>query len=49
MPTYSSHYIPDPRFARAVDDFLKQERRQMEAAIEAYAEHVPFRKGERTD
>ncbi len=45
MPTYSSHDIPDPRFARAVEDFLKQERRQMEAAIEAYGEHTPFRKG----
>ena len=45
MPTYSSHDIPEPRFARAVEDFLKQERRQMQAAIEAYAEHVPFRKG----
>ena len=45
MLTYSSHDIPDPRFSRAVEDFLKQERRHMDAAIEAYAEHVPFKKG----
>ncbi len=49
MPTYSSHDIADPRFSKAVEDFLKQERRQMEAAIEAYGEHTPFRKGERQD
>ena len=46
MPTYSSHDIPDPNFRRAVDDFLRQERRQMAHNIEAYAAHTPFRKGE---
>ncbi len=43
--TYSAHFIPDPRFARAVDDFLKRERADMERLIGAYAEHTPFRKG----
>ncbi len=46
MPTYSSHDMADPRFARAVEDFLRQERRQIEADIDAYAGHTPFRKGE---
>ncbi len=46
VPTYSTHYIPDPRFARAVDEFLKQERREMDRLFEVYAEHTPFRKGE---
>ena len=46
MPTYSSHDIEDPRLARAVEDFLRSERRQMEQALEIYAEHTPFRKGE---
>ncbi len=45
-PTYSAHLIPDPRFARAVEDFLERERADVERAIEAYAEHTPFRKGE---
>jgi predicted N-acyltransferase len=45
-PTYSAHYIPDPRFARAVDDFLKRERADVERLIEAYGEHTPFRKGD---
>jgi predicted N-acyltransferase len=42
--TYSVHDIPDPRFARAVRDYLAQERAYVETAIEAYAEHVPFRR-----
>jgi predicted N-acyltransferase len=46
VPTYSSHYIPDPRFARAIEDFLKRERREIDRLIEAYGEHTPFRKGE---
>ncbi len=45
VPTYSSHFIPDPRFAKAVDQFLRQERAEMERLIEAYGEHTPFRKG----
>ncbi len=45
-PTYSAHYIPDARLARAIDDFLKRERAEMERMIEAYGEHTPFRKGD---
>jgi predicted N-acyltransferase len=46
VPTYSAHDIADPRLARAVADFLRQERREMDELIDAYAEHTPFRKGE---
>jgi uncharacterized protein len=43
VETYSAHRIADPRLARAVADFLKQERRHVASAIEAYGEHTPFR------
>ena len=43
--TYSSHDIADPRFARAVEDYLSREREEIDATIEAYSEHTPFRKG----
>jgi predicted N-acyltransferase len=46
VPTYSSHDIADPRLARAVAEFLRQERQEMDELIDAYAEHTPFRKGE---
>ena len=46
VPTYSSHDIADQRLSRAVENFLREERREMEAMIDAYAEHTPFRKGE---
>jgi predicted N-acyltransferase len=47
MPTttYSAHYIADPRFRRAIDDFLSQERAHVQAEIDEYAEAAPFRKG----
>ncbi|MGK9166831.1 GNAT family N-acetyltransferase [Inquilinus limosus] len=41
--TYSAHWIRDPGFRRAVDDFLARERRAVEAGIEDLAEHLPFR------
>lgn len=46
VPTYSAHDIADPRLARAVADFLRHEREEVDQMIEAYGEHVPFRKGE---
>ena len=46
VTTYSAHYIVDPALRRAVDDFLKHERRHIEAEIEEFAEFAPFRKGE---
>ncbi len=44
VQTYSVHDIADRRLARAVEDYLEQERRHVEAAIEVYGEHVPFRR-----
>jgi hypothetical protein len=46
IETFSAHDIADPRFARAVEDFLRRERAEMSQMIEAYGEHTPFRKGE---
>ena len=46
VPTYSAHHFDDPAMRRAVADFLSRERRHVEAAIEVYGEHVPFRKGD---
>ena len=43
--TYSAHYIVDPGFRRAIDDFLKRERAYMTAAGEELAEMAPFRRG----
>ncbi|MGH6948084.1 MAG: GNAT family N-acetyltransferase [Kiloniellales bacterium] len=45
VPTYSAHLIRDPGFARAVERFLTQERREIEREIEALAEFGPFRRG----
>lgn len=44
VTTWSSHLIADKRFARAVADFLRQERAAIADAIEIYGEHVPFRR-----
>jgi predicted N-acyltransferase len=44
--TRSAHHFDDPRMRRAVADFLAHERRHVDANIELYAEHIPFRKGD---
>ena len=44
VTTYSAHEIADPRFRRAVAQYLDHERKQIAEAIEIYAGHVPFRK-----
>jgi predicted N-acyltransferase len=44
VTTHSAHYFADPGLARAVDGFLKEERRSIAEAIETYGEYVPFRK-----
>ena len=46
VPTYSAHQIPDRRFARAIDDYLTRERVAVDAALDEYAEHAPFKKGD---
>ena len=43
VPTYSAHWIPDPRFRRAVASFLDQEREMVAQKIEHLAEYSPFR------
>ena len=45
MTTHSAHWIADPRFRKAIADFLVQERRHVEREGEAMSEMGPFRKG----
>jgi len=42
--TYSAHWIVDPGFRRAVDDYLKRERPAVEQEIEGLMQYSPFRK-----
>ncbi|MBP1875645.1 putative N-acyltransferase [Ensifer adhaerens] len=49
VTTHSAHYISHPGLARAVEDYLVRERRDVEETAEFLAEHGPFRKGERQD
>ncbi len=39
QPTWSLHYIRDPRFERAIARFLEQERTEAREALEWYGEH----------
>jgi predicted N-acyltransferase len=41
--TYSAHWIADASLRRAVNDYLKVERRQVARDGEAMAEYLPFR------
>lgn len=43
--TYSAHWIREPGFRRAIEDFLVRERRQIEAQMDHLEETAPFRKG----
>ena len=43
-PTYSLHYIPDPGFRAAVDDYLERERAAVNEEIEFLLDRGPFRK-----
>lgn len=42
--THSAHFIANPALRRAVDDYLKRERRYVAAATEELAAAAPFRK-----
>jgi uncharacterized protein len=42
-PTWSAHWIPDPSFRRAVEDFLRRERAAIDHEIEGLSEFSPFR------
>ena len=44
VPTWSSHFIADPRFARAIEDYLARERTAIDEAIGDYGALVPFKK-----
>jgi len=44
VPTYSAHWVADPNFRRALDDYLDRERAGMEAEREALMEFSPYRK-----
>lgn len=46
VPTWSAHHIPDPRFRRAVADFLEAERSAVADHIDQLGQYTPFRKGE---
>ena len=41
--TWSAHWLADPRFATAIDDFLRREHLGMEHYMEELAEHAPFK------
>lgn len=41
--THSAHWIADPRFRTAVDDYLTRERGQMDFYLDELAEHAPFK------
>jgi len=44
VPTYSAHDFADPRFARAVRDYLVREREVIDEQIADYEAGLPFRK-----
>jgi len=45
VPTWSAHYLPDPGFRRAVEDFLTSERAAVAEEIQLLDEMTPFKKG----
>ncbi len=44
VTTWSAHYIPDPGFRRAVDEFLRRERAAVAHEQEFLGEMMPFRR-----
>jgi uncharacterized protein len=45
VPTYSAHYIPNPGFRSAIEDFLVRETRAVEREQEFLGELGPFKRG----
>ena len=41
--THSLHHLADPRLARAVDDYLAHERREVARVQGLLAQHAPFK------
>ncbi len=44
-PTYSAHYIANPGFRSAINDYLQRERAAVAQEMEFLGEMTPFRKG----
>lgn len=44
VTTYSAHEFEDPRMMHAIGDYLARERMHVDAEIEMYSEHTPFRR-----
>ena len=44
VETFSAHEFADARLSAAVEDFLRRERAHVEAEIDIYSEHTPFKK-----
>lgn len=44
VKTHSAHYIPNAGFRRAVDDYLRHERREIDRIGQVLDAHTPFRK-----
>ena len=44
--TWSAHWIADPRFRRAIDQYLAQERAGVDEYMHSIREHLPFRRDE---
>lgn len=42
--TWSAHWIADPRFRRAIDSYLAQEREAVDEYMASVEEHVPFKR-----
>ncbi|MGF9691201.1 GNAT family N-acetyltransferase [Rhizobium sp. 0TCS1.26] len=47
VTTHSAHYIAHPGLRKAIADYLRRERREVDHASDYLTEHSPFRKGER--
>lgn len=47
VTTHSAHYVAHAGLRRAIADYLKREREDVEQMSEILTEHSPFRKGER--
>ncbi|OZI74237.1 GNAT family N-acetyltransferase [Bordetella genomosp. 12] len=46
VPTQSAHWIADPRFAAAIDDFLGRETTAVNEYLDELARHTPLRRGD---
>ena len=45
-PTYSAHWIANPAFSKAVENYLEMERREVDAHIDYLGQRTPFRRGD---